>query len=227
MDLNCEKIVEKYLLIQNPLYSFNFPISILLAIILFGVAKAYKWSDNSYVNQILIPILGFLLSMVIIDAISRMMISKEEMSKLLMLCKQWQHDPKVKGHPEEIKKINMDIISNYKIENFSNETEELKKKLINKINDEKKNIEPKLNSNSVEIPLAQIPNINPSPLNAKPDGNICIENSDCCNLCSGTNENPCNIIAPIPGPQWMPQSAEAVQNRLVNNDYTMARCPIK
>jgi len=38
-------------------------------------------------------------------------------------------------------------------------------------------------------------------------------------LCSGpdTQENPRNY--PVPGPQWLPQSAHTVQERLVNNDY--------
>ena len=65
MELNCKEIVERYLLNQNPLYAFSFPIAILVAIIFFGVAKAYKWSDNSYVNQLLIPILALLLTMVL------------------------------------------------------------------------------------------------------------------------------------------------------------------
>jgi hypothetical protein len=229
MDINCEKIVENYLLIQNPLYAFSFPISILLAIILFGVAKAFKWSDNSYVNQILIPILGFLLSMVIIDLLSKMMISKEEKVKLLILCKQWLHDPKIKKNPHLINTINMDIVANYQVENFSNENEELRKNLINNIKETpqfNKN-DVMLQHNSVENPIAQIPNINPFPLNSKPNGNTCIENSNCCNVCSGTNDNPCNLTTPIPGPQWMPQSADAVQNRLVNNDYTASKCEIK
>lgn len=229
MDINCNEIVEKYLLIQNPLYAFSFPISILFAIIIFGVAKAYKWSTNSYINQILIPILAFLLSMVIIDIISKIMISKNEKSKLIMLCKQWMHDPNVKNNV--VKDINMDIVANYKVENFSNDNNELKQKLINKIKQVENNtVNDNLNlntlQNNVENPIAEIHNISPFPLNAKPNGNICIENSNCCNLCSGTNDNPCNVITPIPGPQWMPESAEAVQNRLVNNNYTTSKCPI-
>ena len=32
------------------------------------------------------------------------------------------------------------------------------------------------------------------------------------------------LIVTIPGPQWLPQSAEAVQNRLKNNNYTEGKC---
>jgi phosphate/sulfate permease len=81
MEINCGKIAENYLLIKNPIYSFSFPISILVAIIVFGFAKAYKWSNNSYVNQILIPVLALLLTMVLLDIISRLMISKDEKMK--------------------------------------------------------------------------------------------------------------------------------------------------
>jgi len=58
-------------------------------------------------------------------------------------------------------------------------------------------------------------------------GSKCIQNSDCCNLCSGTNENPCNINnTTIPGPQWMPQSAASKQNELKNNQFTPSMCQI-
>jgi hypothetical protein len=53
--------------------------------------------------------------------------------------------------------------------------------------------------------------------------NKCLLNSSCNVLCSGEG-NPCNLVAPIPGPQWQPQSAEAVQQRLINKDYTKAYC---
>ena len=51
MEIDCDSLVQRYLLLKNPLYTFNFPISILIAIIVFGFAKAYKFSDNSYINQ--------------------------------------------------------------------------------------------------------------------------------------------------------------------------------
>ena len=64
MEIDCDAIVERYLLIKNPIYTFSFPISILLAIIVFGIMKAYNYSDNTYINQILIPFTTLLVSMV-------------------------------------------------------------------------------------------------------------------------------------------------------------------
>jgi len=204
MKNNCDTIIEKYLLNQNPLYAFSFPLALLIAIIIFGVAKAYKWSENSYINQILIPILGFLLVNVLIDFISKMMINKKEKMKLVELCKN-NVDYKLESN-----KVNIESFKN--IEKFTNNENEIK------TTQEK---------NEVVAPNCQIPNISPFPLESSKDGSLCIQDSNCCSLCSGSNSNPCNINAPIPGPQWLPSSAETVQNNLKNNKYTPSKCPIK
>ena len=230
MEINCEQIVENYLLNKNPLYAFRFPLSILISIIIFGVSKAYKWSENSYINQILIPILAFLLSMVILDIISRFMISQNDIVKLVQLCKLWMHDPSVKNHPILSKMIDMNAVSKYNnIEKFTiqdnsytfnineeNNRDEVK----NKILEERKNI----SVSNIESPVSKLLNISPSPLEYKKENALCIESSSAYNLCSGSNSNPYNLVAPIPGPQWLPQTAEAVQNRLKNNNYTKGSC---
>jgi hypothetical protein len=239
MDFNCEKIVENYLLNKNPLYTFRFPISILVAIVFFGLSKAYNWSDNSYINQILIPVLTFFLTMVLLDFISRMMISKNEKDKLVKVCKLWMHDPSVKNHPILSKMVDMDAVSQYKpkIESFTNikkvenftindniynfdlkmdNNESIREEIKNKVLEERKNI----SVENVENPISEIPNISPSPLEFKKENSLCIEPSGPYNLCSGSNSNPYNLVAPIPGPQWLPQSAETVQNLLKNNDYS-------
>jgi phosphate/sulfate permease len=231
MEINCETVVEKYLLNQNPLYAFSFPLSLLVAIIVFGIAKAYKWSENSYINQILIPILAFLLTMVLIDVISRMMIKKEEKIRLVELCKSLMNNPSSKNYPLLSKMLN-----NYKeksnIESFSSGNFSIQDNIMhnNLQYNEKEIIKDNIvnNSNNMPIdPICEIPNISPFPLDAVSNGSTCIQNSNCCSLCSGTNDNPCNIIAPIPGPQWLPSSAESVQNNLKNNIYTPAKCVIK
>jgi hypothetical protein len=225
MEFNCDQIVENYLLNKNPLYAFRFPLSILFSIIVFGISKAYDWSKNSYINQILIPILVFLLSMVILDIISRFMISNNEKIKLVQLCKLWMHDPSVKNHPILSKIIDMDAVSKYNnnIENFTiqdNTYNFNREEVKNKILEERKNI----HVENIENPISEISNISPYPLEYKKENDaLCIEKSNSCNICSGTN-NPFNLIAPIPGPQWLPQSAETVQNRLKNNNYTEAKC---
>lgn len=251
MEINCEQIVEHYLLNKNPLYAFRFPLSILISIILFGVTKAYKWSENSYINQILIPVLTFLASMVVLDLISRYMISHNEMIRLVQLCKLWMHDPSVKNNPILNKMIDMNSVLKYNnnvekftiqdniynfdmennINNVNNNTYNMKHNVDTENNMESNgevNIELDRGKNiyveNIENPISEIPNIFPQPLDFKNDNALCIESSGPYNLCSGSNSNPYNLIAPIPGPQWLPQTAEVVQNRLKNNDYTEGSC---
>ena len=75
---------------------------------------------------------------------------------------------------------------------------------------------------NVEYPICEIPNISPYPVKLEypDDFERCVGgNTHGMNLCSGpdTQENPMHY--PVPGPQWLPQSAETVQTRLFNNDY--------
>jgi hypothetical protein len=231
MDINCEQVAEKYLLNQNPLYAFSFPLSILIAIIVFGISKAYELSDNSYINQILIPILVLLLSMVLIDFVSRYMISSDEKDKIVNICKSSNNKRnEIRNNDDMVKNIHINI-SNKKnkdfirIENFTIQDNTYN----NKLDEKKENIKPILNKiqeNNVETPICEMKSLSPFPLQFKKNNSQCIRDSDCYNLCSGTNSNPYNLIAPIPGPQWLPQSAEAMQNRLKNNDYTPAKCVI-
>lgn len=241
MDIDCSQIIQNYLLNQNPLYAFSFPLSILIAIIVFGISKTYKWSDNSYINQILIPIVTFLLVMVLIDLISRAMLSKEKVDMLVNKCKYIAFKQNLPTHEEGFTSNEGDFnLSQEGDFNLSQEGFTSNKELestdnpympdhsnpvpINlddmNLNESKEKI-----SDSLDI----IPNIEPSPLefNSFKDA-MCVQPSNCCSLCSDSpNSNPCNLIAPIPGPQWIPQSAESVQNRLKNNDYTKAICPIQ
>ena len=219
MEINCEASVEKYLLNLNPLYAFGFPLAILVGIVLFGFSKAYNWTDNSYINQILIPILSFLLTLVLIDIIARLMINKEKKMELVKLCKMWVHNPNNKNNILNKNNVNMDLILNTNNKNFEYYT--------NNDNTENENtdilIESYKNDKFVESPISEISNIFPQSLEAKNNGSKCIQDSNCCNICSGSS-NSCNLIAPIPGPQWLPESAETVQNRLKNNDYTKGQC---
>ena len=254
MEINCGKIAENYLLIKNPLYSFSFPISVLVAIIIFGFAKAYKWSSNTYVNQILIPVLGLLLTMVILDIISRLMISKKDKMNVTQMCNKWINSQK--GMEKFTSKQQMDNQQMYQ-QQMPNQQMDNQQMYQQQMDNQQmhnqqmyqqhmdnqpmyqqqmpkqqmyKDTEYKMkNMNSVEPvidPISEIPNISPSPLPFKPNGQMCIQDSNGCNICSGSGQNPYNLIAPIPGPQWLPESAETVQNRLKNNNYTSSKCPI-
>lgn len=60
-----------------------------------------------------------------------------------------------------------------------------------------------------------------------PDDSMCmLGRGGCSPLCSGSGQNPCNIVAPVPGPQWQPQSAAAVQQRLTKGNFVPANCDL-
>lgn len=67
---------------------------------------------------------------------------------------------------------------------------------------------------------------NPLELNQnKTSSNECLlGNNNCSPLCSGYNNNNCNIKADIPGPLWQVQNAESVQNRLIKGNYVPGSC---
>lgn len=58
-----------------------------------------------------------------------------------------------------------------------------------------------------------------------PSDGKCLMENNCGFPCSGGNNKNCKVVAPVPGPQWQPQSAASVQNRLMNGNYTRPRCP--
>jgi len=251
MHINCEKIVESFLLNKNPLYIFSFPISLIISIIVFGFATNNKWSSNSYILQILIPILVLLLSMVCLDMIARMMISGTEKDRLMKLCNLWMHNPNVRNNPilNNIQPEDIDLISLYngKIEGFENNgniqrdgtfmvnplAEKDNSTKGEEIKDDKNNVFINTQNKLIEEidtigANDEISSLTPAPIDYEPNqSSMCIQKSNSCSLCSGSGSNPSNVVAPIPGPQWMPQTAEHVQQRLKNNDYTEARCSIK
>jgi hypothetical protein len=183
--------------------------------------------------------------------ISRMMISESEKDRLMKLCNLWMHNPNVRNNPmlNNIQSADIDLISLYngKIEGFENNGNVQRDPtlMVNPLaekDNSTKGEEIKDNMNHVFINtqnklIEEIDTIGanddsssltPSPIDYEPNkSSMCIENSNSCSLCSGSGSNPSNIVAPVPGPQWMPQTAEYVQQRLKNNNYTKGRCTMK
>jgi hypothetical protein len=82
----CSKIVKSFLLYQNPLYSFSFPISLIVGIIVYGICVSMKLTSNSYLLQIIIPIVTIIFVNILIEYISSMHIDKQELDHLTELC---------------------------------------------------------------------------------------------------------------------------------------------
>ena len=276
--MDCQKIVEQYLLNQNPLYAFSFPISILISIVIFGMSQAFNWSNNSYITQILIPISALLLTMVILDIISRALLSKSDMDKYMKLCKLWLSNPMVKENPILAEMLDMDFISMYNgnIEHFNqNNNEQFSDEIeINplaekdddvfeddEIRDTEATVYPSSSTEATVYPSSSTeatvypsstegivypssndldkenhPSMNLQPVynedkssfspfllsDLKKEDPHCLEGTTDCNLCSGYSKP--TKVSPIPGPQWIPQNAKTVQQRLSNSDYTQSKC---
>ncbi len=261
-----EKMIENYLLYKNPLYAFRFPLALLFGIIIYGYVEMKKWSDNSYINQLLIPFASILLMMVILDMIARMMISKKEKKRLMLLCKMFKGKVLAKGLSNM---LDLSMLENYdgQIEGFTNSEdgsvqtaiEEKEEKDIKELFDvsaqalQQRMKDAMIMSNEMQEPEGfeskrpqigepmdyesnqQFVNLaddtlalhsSPMNLESKPVNSKCISGSNCCSLCSGMGDNPCNIIAPIPGPQWLPQTAAAKQQELKSGKYTPSVCPM-
>ena len=86
---DCSKVVESYLLYQNPFYAFSLPISLIIAIIVYGVCLSMKCTSNSYMLQIIIPIITMIIVNVVIEFVARVMLNKEEINQLTKTCVQY------------------------------------------------------------------------------------------------------------------------------------------
>lgn len=237
IDICSEKLIENYLLYKNPLYAFRFPIALILGIFLYGYFEMKQVTDNSYLQQILIPLASILFVLVLLDMAARMMIDQDEKQRLIKLCKLFMSQPHMKG-------LKLDIAM---IENYKGKMEDLEQpKDSTQMDAEVPVMEPMIIPDTSKSDFLQYQDLEhyknskhvqpfdplsddletPTELPYKPQHGKCIQNSDCCQLCSGTGENPCNVVTAVPGPQWMPQTAKAKQEEMKNNQFTPNFCPI-
>ncbi len=86
---DCSKVVESYLLYQNPFYSFSLPISLIIAIIVYGICVSMRCTSNSYMLQIIIPIITMIIVNGIIEFVARLMLNKNEINDLTKTCVQY------------------------------------------------------------------------------------------------------------------------------------------
>ena len=256
MDICSEKMIEQYLLLKNPLYAFRFPIALLLGIFIYGYFEMKKISSNSYIQQILIPIASILFVMVLIDMISRVMVSQNEKERLMKLCKMFMAQPHMKGRTVDIY-----MIENYdgKVNGFEttgqSQTSQMptvsempiqssdvimdpfapRQKSLTKLNRSMEKLRKQFskketfeNQGLVTMPYDSFSKHveNPLSLPAVDESGKCIEKSNCCNLCSGSGENPCKVVTAIPGPQWLPQTARSKQQEIVSGQMTPSTCPL-
>ena len=245
---NCNNMIANYLMNHNPVYKHRGILSIIVAILAIAVAEYHKLSKNTYINQLVIPIAMFIVSMALIEVVSRLLISRDKMAELRNKCKLMINDPNFNTNPASYMgknhyKINMDRVAQYNgdiagyhftqdgrsqmLERFELLDPALRKKRVPLVRPDKDG-----NNNIDNVPLVYSPDQAQRKLPLKAiDSSMnsglgsCQINGSCCTLCSGGTNN-CKVVAPSPGPQWQPQSAASVQKRLMEGKYVASKCPL-
>lgn len=107
---DCSKVVESYLLYQNPLYAFSLPISLIIAIMVYGICISMKCTSNSYILQIIIPILTIMIVNVVIEFVAGYMLNKKEINNLTKTCIQYlEKSEHFENKPKEENKNQVNI----------------------------------------------------------------------------------------------------------------------
>lgn len=239
----CRQLMTNFLMNQNAFYRLRLPISFLIAII---VAIAIKSLNDSeiLISTILLPItiLIFVWMMIYIGA--KKEINETQLDLLIGKCLKKDKNIVNKNYIKKIqnnnKKIEIDKELN-KVLRQDNLYEEFntEDKTINTHAAINNNIENTIYEENDEFSLLplenkyydfnNLPKINDSDIikNKIISDKYCLMGDNSCNpICSGIGKNSCNLVNPIPGPSWQVQTAEAVQNRLNNGNYTKNTCPI-
>ncbi len=108
---NCSKVVKSFILYQNPFYAFSFPISLFIGIIVYGICVHMKCTSNSYLSQIIIPILTIILVNLLIEVISNMMLNNNEIQKLTYICINYLNKSEHFENEEENQQKKVEVIN--------------------------------------------------------------------------------------------------------------------
>ena len=233
---------------ENVAYRLRLPISVLIAIIVSVFMKKAHSLNNFLIAHVLIPVGVFLFVWFIIDVSVRNTVSKDKLRNLEDRCNHMLN-PVQELIPQEVEHLEMKepVSSQEKIKN--NETDvDIKEKVHNvdayisidshhlksTTDETPSHQELAVPVNSVDEDKYGHENTNYLNKNRKqhttedsPEEECQMGNDKCFPLCSGTGVNNCNVVAPIPGPQWQVQKASTVQNRLSHGVLSQASCPIK
>ena len=210
-NLNCKEIIEENILRENILYRYRWSFSIILAIVITAMCQNLKLPG--YVSGLFIPLGTVFLTEKAIDYLVRQNLDRSKVAKMVTTCDEEiaRLDEKIQAAVDNLPSVvNAD---NKVVERFSS---------CHASQDEKEDFE---NFKMEEFNLLETLEDKQASANIVPGNVGCMmPNDKCMSLCSGSGENPCNVVAPVPGPQWQPQSASVVQARLQNGQYVPTTC---
>ena len=196
--MQCNKIIDNYLLNRNFLFKNRNILSLFIALL---SAEYLKLTDVILINKFIIPICLYIVVMLLCEILITMVISNNERKSLKEKCMLWINDPENKNKrvDNSIMILDLNEIKNYvkTKESFDNtNSENLNSENSNSENSNSNNSKNDFNKELIQKVLR------PNPTTYR-------------NL-----KNP-----PIPGPQWRPDSAEEVQDRLSGGMYVNSLCP--
>jgi hypothetical protein len=232
---NCSDIAKLILMVENPIYKHRLIISLLTSVLLsyFIIIKFLKVSKEILVMLVIVGTFGL---HQLIEFLLSKFIDEDKLNDLVNKCSEVQKEnflnkldnlkfenPKDKPSDVLDEKQRMDFNKRVAIS-----LETINKNINKNISDSKDDVSEKFTNPSPFDSTFQ--KIETPPLPSPPaqvTNEDCLLGKDNCNpLCSGSAQNPCNLQTPSPGPQWQPQNATAVQNRLTNGQFVPNFCPL-
>tara|TARA_B100001123_G_C15309860_1_gene1023986 strand:+ start:1801 stop:2544 length:744 start_codon:yes stop_codon:yes gene_type:complete len=245
---NCSEIAKFTLMVEYPWFKFRFFISLFLATLMCFVVP----SSNKILYIIIFNIIA-VASYYGIEIHTSKIIEQDQLTELIDRC---NTERKVKKENflnklqdlvfEDPNKNPVNALNSKEEQNFNEraavslETVNKKKDIetfanpypndTNSNNDFRDNISMNSFKNLPAAFESTYEMIHTPPLLTPPSQvgpNDCLLGKDKCNpICSGNNENPCDLQTPSPGPQWQPQHASSIQNRLNNGSFVPNQCPL-
>lgn len=245
---NCSEIAKFTLMVENPLFKYRFFACLLISTLFCLLVP----SSSKILYVIIFNIVG-ILSYYGIEIYTTKTIEQDKLTELIDRCnteknvKKENYITKLKDlMSEDVEKKPISVLNEEQQKDF----EERGSISLESVKNNEKNKESFENSYNIDnstndfqniissksfknIPavfestyeMIQSPPLPNPPSQVNKDG--CLLSKDMCNpICSGNNENPCNLQTPSPGPQWQPQSASTVQDRLNNGKFVPNFCTI-
>jgi hypothetical protein len=223
--LQCNDAIDLYLLNKN-IISKNRNIIALIISLVF--AEYVKLTKNNIINGFIVPICIYILCIILLNICLPIIISNNERKMLKEKCMLWINDPDNKNINKNIILLNFNDIKNYVKTHETYENNDLSNN--NSNNNDLSNINDLYNNNSNNSDTSNNNNnlnnndISNNNLNEKftASEDINLHNTEKSTFTKKILQK--INLKPIPGPQWIPRSAEATQNRLNNGIYVPAYC---
>ena len=217
--LQCNDAIDLYLLNKN-IISKNRNIIALIISLIF--AEYVKLTKNNIINGFIVPICIYILCIILLNICLPIIISNNERKMLKEKCMLWINDPDNKNINKNIILLNFNDIKNYVKTHETYENNDLSNNNSSNTDSSNNDNTPDNNSNNSDTPSNNDMSNNNLNETFTASEDINLHNTEKSTFTKKILQK--INLKPIPGPQWIPRSAEATQNRLNNGIYVPAYC---